>query len=290
MPRVAFVIPAYNAVATVAAAVRSACEQVVPADEVIVVDDGSVDDTAAVAERAGARVLVRANGGPGAARNTGIQATTAEWIALLDADDVARPDRLQIEHNYLDDTRTAVVHAARTVPARYTADPPPVLDFAALWARNRICTSTVLLRRAAWESAGGFDEARALIGVEDYNLWLRLAHARWRFIWLARVLVDYLPVESSLSAQYERIANAELHNAKRVGAQLHLPPDMLRQKEYALYRDYGVELFHRGERRVARDFFREAARRGRLDWPARLRLWAATLTVPPLRRSVSAGQ
>lgn len=285
IPRIAFVIPAYNAADSVAAAVRSAREQTVPADEIIVVDDGSIDDTAAVAAAAGARVIKRTNGGPGAARNLGIQSTTAEWIALLDADDLARPDRLAVQREHLADAGVAVLHSARGVPALHTMEPPSVLDFAALWLRNRICTSTVMLRRSAWEAVGGFDEARSLIGVEDYNLWLRLAHAGWKFTWLEQVLVDYLPSAASLSMQCERIANAELSNTARVGEVLHLPPAMLLEKEFQLYCEYGVELFHRGERKVAREFFRAAAARGRLGWRSRLRLWAATLAVPPLRRS-----
>lgn len=287
--RIAFVIPAYNAAATIANAVRSASDQVVPAAEIIVVDDGSSDDTGLIARRNGARVLVRPNGGPGAARNTGIQATDAEWIALLDADDMARPDRIQRECQQIDDVGLAVIHAARGVPARHAASPVAQLDFAALWIRNRVCTSTVLLRRSAWVAAGGFDETRTLIGVEDYNLWLRLTHAGWGFLWLPDVLVDYLPTERSLTNQLERFGNAELSNVHRVGEQLRLPAEMVRRKEYSLYRDYGVELFHRGERRAAREFLREAARRGRLDWPAQLRLWAASMASSPSKSSVHSG-
>ena len=63
-PRMVFVITAYNSAAVVADAVRSALAQTRPAEEVIVVDDGSTDNTAAVAERAGARVIRQGNGGP----------------------------------------------------------------------------------------------------------------------------------------------------------------------------------------------------------------------------------
>ena len=110
-PPVTAVMPAYHAAAFVGEAVASLLQQTVPPREVIVVDDGSPDDTAAVAERAGARVIRQANGGPAAARNTGIRAAATEWIALLDADDLARPTRLATQQQHFGDPAIAVVFA-----------------------------------------------------------------------------------------------------------------------------------------------------------------------------------
>ncbi len=104
-PRIAAVIPAYNAAQIVAAAVESLRGQTVAPAEIIVVDDGSRDDTSAVAARAGARVIRQENGGPAAARNRGIAATSAEWIALLDADDISFPTRIERQREWLDGDR-----------------------------------------------------------------------------------------------------------------------------------------------------------------------------------------
>ena len=93
--RVSVVIPAYNSARFVAAAVAAAGAQTYPVCEVIVVDDGSTDDTAAVARAAGATVISQRNGGAGAARNAGIRAASGTWIALLDADDVWHRDKLE---------------------------------------------------------------------------------------------------------------------------------------------------------------------------------------------------
>jgi glycosyltransferase involved in cell wall biosynthesis len=94
---VSVVIPAFDAGRFIAEAVSAALTQTRPPLEVIVVDDGSRDDTAARARAAGAVVFSQANAGPGAARNAGIRAARGEWIALLDADDVWHPRKLELQ-------------------------------------------------------------------------------------------------------------------------------------------------------------------------------------------------
>ncbi|PZM10602.1 glycosyltransferase family 2 protein [Rhizobium tubonense] len=97
-PDVSFIIPAYNAAATLERAIDSALAQGGVSMEVIVVDDCSKDDTRALVENhADPRVRLIAlarNGGPGVARNFGIQAARGRWIAVLDSDDILRPDRM----------------------------------------------------------------------------------------------------------------------------------------------------------------------------------------------------
>ena len=100
---VSVVVPAYSAARTIERLLASLGAQTYPRDryEIIVVDDGSSDDTAAVAERALARwggagrVLRKPNGGPGSARNAGLRASSAEVIASIDADCAAAPDWLE---------------------------------------------------------------------------------------------------------------------------------------------------------------------------------------------------
>lgn len=101
MPRVSVIIPAFNAAALIGGAVASAQAQTQGEIEIIVVDDASTDDTAAVVERLAGQdkrlrlVRMQRNGGPGAARNAGLDAARGEWIALLDADDRYHPRRLE---------------------------------------------------------------------------------------------------------------------------------------------------------------------------------------------------
>ena len=92
---VSVVIPAFNVERYLAAAIESVRAQTLAPTEIIVVDDGSTDGTRAVAEAAGVRVIAQSNAGVSAARNAGIAAATQPWIALLDADDRWRADKLE---------------------------------------------------------------------------------------------------------------------------------------------------------------------------------------------------
>ena len=96
-PTFSVIIPTYNAAATIGHAIESVLVQRFPAQEIIVVDDGSSDGTAAVVAGFGDRVryMFQANGGVSAARNAGIRAASGDWLAFLDADDWYYPDRLR---------------------------------------------------------------------------------------------------------------------------------------------------------------------------------------------------
>jgi len=96
-PSISVVIPCYNGARFLAETLRTVFSQTRPPEEILVVDDGSTDDSAAVAERFGSpvRVLRQANRGESAARNRGIEESRGEWIAFLDADDVWAPKKLE---------------------------------------------------------------------------------------------------------------------------------------------------------------------------------------------------
>lgn len=102
-PRISVIIPVYNQAAYLAEAVDSVLRQSLPAAEVIVINDGSTDETAAVAARFGARLITvhQPNAGLGAARNAGIGLAHGDYLAFLDGDDWWEPAKLEQQHRLL---------------------------------------------------------------------------------------------------------------------------------------------------------------------------------------------
>jgi glycosyltransferase involved in cell wall biosynthesis len=102
MDRISVIIPAFNAACYLGEAIESVLAQTMPADEIIVVDDGSDDDTAGMAEKFSRIHIIRQpNQGCAVARNTGIAASTGSRLAFLDADDIWLPEKLAIQSDYL---------------------------------------------------------------------------------------------------------------------------------------------------------------------------------------------
>ena len=204
---VAVVIPAFNADRYLGDALRSLREQSLQPDEVVVVDDGSTDRTAAIAQQAGATVIRQQQRGPGAARNRGVEATTAPLIAFLDADDWFAPRKLEAQALAMQSSDAPAVCCDAFVVDGDTVGPaknreravPDRIDFDTLFDGNPVICSTVLARRDELLAAGGFDEDPALVATEDYDLWLRLA-ARAPIRYLAEPLAYYRRHGQGLSA------------------------------------------------------------------------------------------
>lgn len=254
-PRISVVIPAYNAANFIARAIASVQAQTLLPNEIIVVDDGSEDHTASLVEElpGNIRLIRQKNGGPASARNHGAKVAEGDWIALLDADDSWLPDKLERQVRYLEDNEVGIVHALTDDSDVQKSLPEPI-DFAAMWEKNWLVTSSVLIRRTAFEAVGRFDEDRTLISVEDYNLWLRMTHAGWKIATVAEALVQYTPAPDSLSGQIERFAHAELANLARVAQVLNLEADIIAQKRIGIYEQYGRDLLYERHMEAARRF------------------------------------
>jgi glycosyltransferase involved in cell wall biosynthesis len=181
---VSIVITCYNQASFLADAIRSAIDQnVVSAPiEIVVVDDGSTDDTKHVAAAFAVRYIHQPNRGLAAARNTGLAASTGHVVCFLDADDTLLPQAIALGlQAFHDHPHCAFVYGdfcdVDTHGAALSAPRGPRVateHYRALLQGNLIgMHATVLYRRAVLQSAGGFD-AR-LKRCEDYELYLRLA-------------------------------------------------------------------------------------------------------------------
>jgi glycosyltransferase involved in cell wall biosynthesis len=182
--KVSVIIPAYNAAHWLPAAVASVRAQTRPADEIVIVDDGSTDQTAEVGRSLGPdiRCVRRENGGLSAARNTGTDATTGEWMLFLDADDRLVPDALASLTRTAAGSDAGVVYgfvlqrrAKGEEPALHglkrAVGNPPVPAKAHFWWTAIPTAGAALIRRSLNEKVGGFDEN--FRQVEDAEYWLR---------------------------------------------------------------------------------------------------------------------
>jgi glycosyltransferase involved in cell wall biosynthesis len=181
---VSVVIPTYNRAHLVTKAVASALAQTVPPLEVIVVDDGSTDDTRTRLSPYGTscRYLYQTNQGVSAARNLGIGEARGEFIAFLDSDDVWHPRKLEYQLRALGERPEvgllgtgAMEWPASSFPeiATYDAGRVRLLPWSTIAVRNGLGTSSVMTRSAVLKAAGGFDPV--MKGSEERDLWLRIA-------------------------------------------------------------------------------------------------------------------
>lgn len=181
-PSVAVVLPAHNAEATIARAVRSAWEQQPSPQEVVVGDDGSTDDTAGEAERAGARVLRLAKANANFARNAAARATRAGVLFFLDADDWFAPGKIAAHLAVHAERRPSLVFdpARRVNPdGKDLGLSGPALGGPIGW--RQVCGrtywyggSTASVRRDAFETVGGYREE--LASQQDLDFWIRVLH------------------------------------------------------------------------------------------------------------------
>lgn len=221
-PTITVIIPVYEGAHVVPEALASAFEQTLPPNEVIVIDDCSTDRTAlelAVEpwlSEGRIRLLQTArNAGPATARNVGILQATGDFVAFLDADDRFERDHLQAAMDafgrWPDTLMTfadAFVRRERVVLAGTKNDRwkpiPELVTVDHLLEGNCVSTLTVVVRRSALHQVGPFDETPIFYGIEDYDMWLRLAEiGAVRYI--DRPLCTYSKIVGSVSDDPERL-------------------------------------------------------------------------------------
>ena len=214
MSLVSIIIPNYNQTQFICSAIESVLSQTYHSYEIIVVDDGSTDDSWQVIGGYGdqVRYIWQENQGLGGARNTGILASKGEMIGLLDADDQWLPDYLETMVALADQKPDADVFYCQAqamdkngqdLPQKFGGLPlPPDKIYQTLLRANFLIPSTILMRRAPIISNGLFDQTiRSMHGCEDWDLWLRLLNTTPRYIFIGSpaCLVRYRLHGNSLS-------------------------------------------------------------------------------------------
>lgn len=222
LPLVSVITPVFNGEAWLGEALDSALAQSFHSLEVIVVNDGSTDESLAIATARASnderiRIIDQANAGLPAARNRALKAARGAYLALLDADDAWLPDHLKLAMQAFErDPDLGLVHAnIQQVDADGASLDIPVrtwhkdMDaFEALALRHEhVCCPTAVFSRLALDTVGGFDPRFTGLGCEDRDLWLRIA-ARFRIRYLDQVTARYRLHPSSMSADNGRMALA----------------------------------------------------------------------------------
>ncbi len=296
-PTFAIVITAYEAAETIAAAVDSALAQTRPAEEVIVVDDGSNDDLMGALRPYEGRIKLirRENGGGAAARNTGWRAAEADFMAVLDADDAYHPRRLE-----------AIAELAAREPdldlvttdARLLAGGEPAGTFATFTPFVRENQRTAIfwtcfvggwpaVRLSRLETIGGFDEGMRI--AYDWDCWLRCILDGARAAFVDEPYYDYVLHQGSLSASrapslWERarlLEKAEGNPSLREEERAELERAVRMHRSRAVDAETQAAIYGEGERaKLAR-----LAVAPRLERRARLGA-ALGFLAPPLARRV----
>jgi glycosyltransferase involved in cell wall biosynthesis len=204
-PTISAVVAAYNTERWIGETLTAILSQTRPPNEVIVVDDGSTDGTAAELKRFGdrIRVVTQPNGGCPAAFNRGFAEASGDYIAMCGADDVWEPQKLEwqaaaiAEHPQID-----LAFGGGRIFGRIEGffDPPPgvgLLDtrrfLQTLYRGNTICASSVVIRRSLYERLGPFVEhcGDERFACDDYDYWIRGLYAKAVFFYDERVQVGW---------------------------------------------------------------------------------------------------
>ncbi|MEO1144456.1 MAG: glycosyltransferase family A protein [Cyanobacteria bacterium J06638_22] len=225
-PLVSVVIPAYNAENFIEKTLESFLAQTHQNLEILVIDDGSSDRTAEIAQTYSERdsritLIQQPNGGVAAARNSGIQQAKGEFIAPVDADDVWHPEAVALMVQRFDTAseETGVVYGwsldineSGKVIGGFHAATIEGLVLKTLLCHNFLGNaSSTLIRRSCFDHVGGYDEqlkAQNAQGCEDWDLYLRLAE-HYTFAVVPKFLVGYRKLSAGMSADSYKMARSQ---------------------------------------------------------------------------------
>lgn len=201
---ISVVIPLYNKEKAIACTVESVLKQTKPDFELIIVNDGSTDNSLAVAQQLALqdsrlRIIDKPNGGVSSARNTGIKAASGEYIALLDGDDTWDPTFLEEQVRLIEDFPKAGLWGVNYAFVR-SGIPYPcqqgmgagfrgyVENYFGTKHNDLFCSSSVMIRKNVFEQVGYFDERIA--ASEDLDMWFRII-LHFPIVYYDKVLVYY---------------------------------------------------------------------------------------------------
>lgn len=216
MPKVSIIMPTYNKGNIIREAIEPILTQTFTDFELIIVNDGSTDNTGKVVKEyndSRIRYFEKENRGPASARNLGLRHASGIYIGYCDDDDIYYPDHLEILSGYLDVNLDIGLVYADSLWIREDKEPfaVPLMEFdkQELERNNFITILSVLHRKECIEKAGLFDENIVVADLEDWDLWLRISDF-YKFAYVKKVLGELRINENDHCRYYEYIINKRL--------------------------------------------------------------------------------
>lgn len=236
LPLVSFIIPYYNAGATIQETVDSIFNQTYPNFDIWLINDGSTDaySLEQLKQFEGnekIHILHQENAGPSVARNTAIKRCAAEYIVPLDADDLIEATAISVCINgATSDKEIGVVYGN----LQYFGESNELkiqqvfaIERQLLWNQLAVCC---LIRKEVFKSVGFYDEELSKIGLEDWEFWLRVGQSSWKFSKIEQVHFRIRVLGSSRTFE---VANKHLTEIKKYVYEKH--SDLLAKQFEVLY-------------------------------------------------------
>jgi glycosyltransferase involved in cell wall biosynthesis len=270
LPRVSVIIPTYNLPELLQVTIESVLAQTYPNVEIIVIDDGSTDDTTTMmAQYFGQVTYIRqANRGVAAARNAGIRVASGEFFCFLDHDDLIPINKFELQASFLDaKPEFGLVYSGwqyinedgTQVLGEVRPNKQGKLLKDLLRRSFFLIPGSVVMRRECLERVGLFDES--IPAAADTDMWVRIAKDGYLFGYIDQLLFQYRLVTGSMSAGNTSHAQDEFTRLDKFFADTSLPNDIksLKAEAYsAVHYEFGARYYHAGEIKVAQDHIRKA--------------------------------
>ena len=240
---ISVITPVYNGATTIQETIESVLKQTFSDFELIIIDDGSQDSTTEIVskiEDSRIKLFSYPNAGPAASRNRGIAHAQGKYIAFIDADDLWTPKKLEAQlkalqahpqaavayswTNHIDDLGQFVCSGLNN---NFNGDVYPKLLFRNFLEHG----SNPLIRRDVFSEVGNFDESWQCVGVEDWDMYLRIA-AKYHFVCVPLPQILYRISTNSLSNKIEKMEKAALYVIKKKFFSSSFFPPTPEKKDY----------------------------------------------------------
>jgi glycosyltransferase involved in cell wall biosynthesis len=304
-PTVSAIIPVYKSARYVAEAMASVFDQTYQDWEMVLVDDGSPDNSSEIIaeqirQHPDKRItyIRQENRGIAGARNTGIRNSSGKYLALLDADDKWAPRRLDEGVRVLDShPEVGLVHSQaerigpdgelrpRTMFPVHLPDQSGMIFEKLLLRKANIYALTTLFRRSCCDRVGMFDESKVLMGVDDRDLWTRIARYH-QVAYIETPLAYWRIHENNYSGDNDRMMRARVAMLDGFRKQRAIPPVLYRRCMSKVHKEMGDSLLYAGKFDDAVRQYVTSIRRWPLEAPSYLNCVKALLHRRPVRTDI----